>query len=67
MATKKLPTKEQIEIALDGRTQRWLALEVKIAESELSKKLRNSELFTQDEIDRINKRLNSNVILITNK
>ena len=49
---------EQIEKALDGRTQRWLCFEVKIAETELSKKMKNKAQFTEDELERIQKRLN---------
>lgn len=63
MSKEKLTTPQQIEIALDGRTQRWLALEVKIPESELSRKMKSVSLFTQDEINRINTRLKSNVVL----
>lgn len=53
-----VPIEEQIKEAMDGRTQRWLSLEVKIAEAELSKKLNGSLTFTEQEIARIQERLN---------
>lgn len=49
---------DQIKKALDGRTQRWLSFEVRIAEQELSKKINGSFEFTEDEIKRIEERLN---------
>lgn len=49
---------EQIKKALDGRTKRWLSLEVKIAEAELSKKMNCLMAFTMEEIKRIEERLN---------
>jgi hypothetical protein len=55
--TKKTITEQVIE-ALDGRTQRWLAFEVRIPEVELSKRMKNKVPFTQDELQRIEKRLN---------
>lgn len=63
MQKKELSLQEQLKIAMDGRTQRWLSLEVKIAEAELSKKISGSMLFNQAEIDRINERLSSNIQL----
>lgn len=54
---------EQIETALDGRTQRWLALQARIPESELSKKMNDRAEFTQEEIDRINEALKSKIKL----
>lgn len=54
---------DQVRDALDGRTQRWLSFNVKIPESDLSKKMNNSVPFTQDEIDRINAVLKSNIKL----
>lgn len=54
---------DQVRDALDGRTQRWLSFNVKIPESDLSKKMNNSVPFTQEEIDRINAVLKSNIKL----
>jgi hypothetical protein len=44
---------ERIKEALDGRTQRWLSLNAKIPESELSRKMQGKLLFTDAEISRI--------------
>jgi hypothetical protein len=63
MQKKELSLQEQLKIAMDGRTQRWLSLEVKIAEAELSKKISGSMPFNQAEIDRINERLSSSIQL----
>lgn len=62
MAKKTL--QEQITKALDGRSQRWLALEIKMPESNLSKKMKNKDgyAFTDDDILKINKRLSANII-----
>lgn len=49
---------DQIKKALDGRTQRWLSFEVRIAEQELSKKMNGSMDFSEDELKRIEERLN---------
>lgn len=49
---------EQIRRALDGRTQRWLSFEVKIAEPELSKKMKGHIDFTPEELAKIEERLN---------
>jgi len=43
---------------LDGRTQRWLSFEVKIAEPELSKKMKGHIDFTPEELAKIEERLN---------
>jgi hypothetical protein len=48
---------EQVELALDGRTQRWLAFNTRIPETDLSKKMNGKLLFTQDELDKINELL----------
>ena len=61
MEKKKLCLQEQIKIALDGRTQRWLSLKVEIPESDFSKKMNGIIDFTKEEINRINKRLNCNI------
>ena len=59
MATKiKLSIAEQIKEALDGRTQRWLSFEVRIPEQELSKKMNDTIEFDEDELKRIEQRLN---------
>lgn len=61
MEEQKLSIREQLEKALDGRTQRWLSFEVRIAEADLSRKLKGTMDFTQAELDRINARLGSNI------
>jgi hypothetical protein len=57
---KKLSIQEQIKKALDGRSQRWLAMEIKMPESNLSKKMQGKDnyIFTTSDIAKINKRLN---------
>lgn len=52
---------EQVEKALDGRTQRWLSLNARIHETELSKKMNGLVEFTEDEIARINEALKSDI------
>lgn len=52
---------QQVEKAMDGRTQRWLSLNARIHETELSKKMNGIVDFTQDEIDRINEVLKSSI------
>lgn len=58
MKKQQKTIKEQITIALDGRTQRWLSFEVRIPEVELSRKMKGFMPFTQEELQRIEKRLN---------
>ena len=53
---------ERIKEALDGRTQRWLSLNAKIPESELSSKMQGKLLFTDAEIARINEALKTDLI-----
>lgn len=53
---------ERIKEALDGRTQRWLSLNAKIPESELSRKMQGKLLFTDAEIARINEALKTDLI-----
>lgn len=53
---------ERIKEALDGRTQRWLSLNAKIPESELSRKMQGKLLFTDPEIARINEALKTDLI-----
>lgn len=63
MATKKICVQEQVKKALDGRSQRWLAMEIKMPEDLLSRKMNGYKEFTQDDVDRINKRLSSTIYL----
>jgi hypothetical protein len=58
----KLKIHERIKEALDGRTQRWLSLNAKIPESELSRKMQGKLLFTNTEIIRINEALKTDLI-----
>ncbi len=58
MSKVEVSIPEQIKVALDGRTQRWLSFEVRIAEQELSKKMKGSVDFTEEEISAIEARLN---------
>jgi len=53
---------ERIKEALDGRTQRWLSLNAKIPESELSRKIQGKLLFTDAEISRINEALKTDFV-----
>jgi len=67
MAKKKVSltsVPNQVRIALDGRTQRWLALEIKMPEAVLSKKMKGTEPFTKDEVSAINARLSCNIEMI---
>lgn len=63
MATKTKPISisEQIKIALDGRTQRWLSTEIGMIEDTFSKKMRGIFQFTDEDIEKINARLSSNI------
>lgn len=63
MNKKELTIPKQVEILLDGRTQRWLAMEIKMPETDLSKRMKGVVKFQQDEIDRINARLNGSIKL----
>lgn len=60
---KKLTIPQQIKKALDGRSQRWLALEIKMPESNMSKKMNGAPgyEFTEADINKINKRLKSKI------
>lgn len=58
----ELKLHERIKEALDGRTQRWLSLNAKIPESELSRKMQGKLLFTDAEIARINEALKTDLI-----
>ncbi len=63
MEKVELTIPEQIKIALDGRTQRWLSFKVEIPESDFSKKMNGVISFTKEEIERINNRLSVNIKL----
>lgn len=52
---------KQVIKAMDGRKNRWLSMEVKIPENDLSKKLNGFMDFTDEEITAINTRLNSSI------
>lgn len=58
MDKKELSIPKQVELLLDGRTQRWLAMEIKMPETDLSKRMKGIVKFNQNELDRINTRLN---------
>lgn len=62
MEIKELKLHEKIKEAMDGRTQRWLSLNAKIPESELSRKMQGKLLFTNAEIARINEALKTDLI-----
>ena len=63
MKEKVITVQEQVEVALDGRTQRWLSLNARIPESELSKKMNGYLKFMEAEIARINEILKSSIVL----
>ena len=52
---------EQIKLALDGRSQRWLALKIAMPEDSLSKKLNGKKKFEDKDIDAINNLLKSKI------
>jgi hypothetical protein len=58
----ELKLHERIKEALDGRTQRWLSLNAKIPESELSRKMQGKLLFTDAEVARISEALKTDFI-----
>lgn len=61
MEKVKLTIPEQIKIALNGRTQRWLSFEARIPEQDLSKKMNGKVDFSENEISEINEALNSKI------
>jgi len=63
MSKVKLSVADQINEALDGRTRRWLCFRAMIGEPEMSLKLQGKKKFNQEEIDRINAVLKSNIKL----
>lgn len=56
------PEIKLIEEALDGRSYRWLALEIKMPETELSKRMNGHIKFSKDELITIHERLNANLV-----
>ena len=54
---------QQIINALDGRTKRWLSFEVRIAEQELSRKLKGTNDWKPEELKNIEERLNFKIKL----
>jgi len=56
-----LTVPEQVKVTLDKRTQRWLSFGARISEYDLSKKLNSTLDFSQEEIDRINEVLKSEI------
>ena len=57
MENVALTIPEQIKVALDGRTQRWLSFEIRLAEDLLSKKMNGAVEFTEKELIAIEERL----------
>ena len=58
---KTLTVSEQIKVALDGRSQRWLALKIAMPEDSLSKKLNGKKKFEDNDIAAINNLLKTNI------
>ena len=54
---KITPILDQIKVAMDGRTQRWLALNARIPETDLSRKLNGLVKFDETEIKSIEEAL----------
>lgn len=52
---------DQVKLALDGRTQRWLALNIKMPETDLSKRMNGLVEFSDEEIKSINQLLKSKI------
>ncbi len=61
MEQTALSIPEQVKVALDGRTQRWLALQIRVPESDVSRKMTGLMDFTEDEIKNINELLKVNI------
>lgn len=57
MPKTEISIPDQIKTALDGRTQRWLSFEVRIPEPDLSKKMKGTLDFTEEELKSIQERL----------
>lgn len=58
MKKTKPSISDQVTKALDGRTQRWLSFEIRMPEQELSKKMNGVLQFTEDDLKKIEERLN---------
>lgn len=52
---------KDIKTAMNGRSQRWLSLEIKMAEGDLSKKMNGNLDFTEEDIKSINTVLKSKI------
>lgn len=61
MPKTEISIPDQIKTALDGRTQRWLSFEVRIPEPDLSKKMKGTLDFTEEELKSIQERLKFNI------
>jgi len=61
MQKTAISIQEQIQKALDGRTQRWLAYHTRIHETDISKKMKGVLDFSDAEIAKINEVLKSNI------
>lgn len=48
---------KQVEKAMDGRPQRWLALRIMMPEDELSKRMNGKKEFTDEELKKISELL----------
>ena len=49
---------EQIIVALDGRTKRWLSFEIRVAEQDISRKFKGVNLWKEEELEKIEVLLN---------
>ena len=60
MAEEKLHELQamEIELARDGRTQRWLSFEIRVSEQDLSRKLNGSLEWKEQELVKIEEVLN---------
>ncbi len=54
---EKLSIADQIRKGLDGRTQLWLCFEVRISESQLSRKMKGLSEWTDEELQKISARI----------
>lgn len=52
---------EQITAALDGRTKRWLSFEIRVAEQDISRKLKGTMEWKDEELKAIEERLNCKI------
>jgi len=58
MEKEVLSIPEQIKVALDGRSQRWLSFEIRMPEPDLSKRMQGHVDFSELELKTIQERLN---------